>query len=96
MFSPLSRYASLEIAKWTDPDGRIIPYVRRRFLPPLTDDLYVEHEVCEGDRLDNVTARYLGDPEQYWRVCDVNPTMDPDQLTAIVERRIRIVREKGL
>ena len=95
MFSPLSRYANLEIAKWSAPDGRVIPYVRRRFLPPLTGGLFIEHEVTHGDRLDNLTARYLGDPEQFWRICDVNAAMKPDELTNVVGRRIRISPEKG-
>jgi hypothetical protein len=93
MFSATSRYVNIEIAKWTAPDGRVIPYVRRRFLPPLTEEPFVEHEVTQGDRLDNITARYLGDPEQFWRVCDVNPDMLPDSLTATVGRRIRIIPE---
>jgi hypothetical protein len=96
MFSSKSRYANLEIAKWTASDGRIIPYARRRFLPPLTEGVYIEHEVCEHDRLDNVTAHYLGDAEQYWRICDVNAELEPDQLTVTIGRRIRILSEKGI
>jgi hypothetical protein len=95
MFSATSRYANLEIAKWSAPDGRVFPYVRRRFLPLLSEEPYLEHEITQGDRLDNLTARYLGDPEQYWRVCDVNSAMQPDQLTAIVGRRVRVISEKG-
>jgi len=95
MFSPTSRYVNLEIAKWNAADGRVIPYVRRRFLPPLSDEPYIEHQVSEGDRLDNITARYLGDPEQFWRICDVNPDMNPEDLTATIGRWIRIVSERG-
>jgi hypothetical protein len=36
--------------------------------------------VAQGDRLDNVTARYLGDPAQFWRVCDANNVLRPDEL----------------
>ena len=35
----------------------------------------------QGDRLDNIAARYLGDPEQFWRICDANGAMRPDELT---------------
>jgi len=90
MFTSTSRYANLEIAKYTTLDRRVIAYVRRRFLPPLIDGDFFEHEVIDGDRLDNVTARYLGDPEQFWRVCDVNTDLQPDDLTAEPGRRIRI------
>ena len=95
MFSSTSRYANLEVAKWNATDGRVIPYVRRRFLPSLTEESFFEHEVTEGDRLDNLTAHYLGDPEQFWRVCDVNSAMQPDSLTAAVGRRVRVVPESG-
>jgi hypothetical protein len=95
MFAPTSRYINIEIAKYTTRDRRVIAYVRRRFLPPLTDEAFIEHEVVQGDRLDNVTARYLGDPEQFWRVCDVNTAMRPDDLTAELGRRIRISLVSG-
>ena len=36
--------------------------------------------VTEGDRLDNITARFLGDPTQFWRVCDANLALLPDEL----------------
>ncbi len=95
MFTSTSRYANIEIAKYTAREGRIIAYVRRRFLPPLTDDPFVEHVVVQGDRLDNLTARYLGDPEQFWRVCDVNTALRPDDLTAEIGRRVRVLPVTG-
>jgi hypothetical protein len=36
--------------------------------------------VAQGDRLDTITARYLGDPTQFWRICDANDTLRPDEL----------------
>jgi hypothetical protein len=41
-----------------------------------------EHPITQGDRLDLVTARYLGDPTQFWRVCDANLVIHPDELVA--------------
>ena len=91
MFPPTSRYFGIEIAKFTTADQREIAYLRRRFLPPSASSIiFAEHSVVQGDRLDNVTARYLGDPEQFWRVCDVNDAMLPDELTAEIGRRSRI------
>ena len=40
-----------------------------------------EHTVTQGERLDNITFQYLGDPEQFWRVCDANGAVRPDELT---------------
>ncbi len=96
MFAPTSRYANLEIAKYVTRDRQVIAYVRRRFLPPLVDGDYFEHEIVLRDRLDNVTARYLGDPEQFWRVCDVNADLRPDDLTAEPGRRIHIAPLGGV
>jgi len=91
MFDYTSRYASWETATFTTKDGRNIAYKRRRFLPQGdTMPLLVEVMVTEGDRLDMITARVLGDPEQYWRVCDANTVMGPDELTEEVGRMIRI------
>ncbi len=44
--------------------------------------LLVEVTVAEGDRLDLIAARTLGDPEQFWRVCDANNAMNPADLMA--------------
>jgi len=39
-----------------------------------------EARVIQGDRLDLIAARTLGDPEQYWRVCDAADALDPADL----------------
>ncbi len=90
MFPVTSRYHGIETAKWTTPDGREIAYVLRRFVPPATSAVLAEHAVAEGERLDNITAQYLGDPEQFWRLCDANLAMHPQELTAEIGRRLRI------
>jgi len=84
---PASRYASVEVATIAVPDGfggqREVRYLRRRFLPsPDTLQTLAEHPVAGGDRIDLVTATYLGDPTQFWRVCDANLAVHPDVLTA--------------
>ena len=50
----------------------------------------------QGDRLDNLAARYLGDPEQFWRLCDANGAMRPDELTQTSARRLRITLPEGV
>lgn len=96
MFPRTSRYYSIEIAKYITPDQREIVYLRRRFLPnSATAVIIAEHSVAEGDRLDNVTARYIGDPEQFWQVCDANNAMVPDELTAEIGRLLKIAMPTG-
>jgi hypothetical protein len=85
MFEPTSRYAGIEDVKMTvtgaDGQPRVIVFKRRRFIPsPEGATVLVQHTVSQGDRLDNVTARYLGDPTQFWRVCDANAALKPSEL----------------
>ena len=96
-FPPKSRYYNFETATLEAPDGRIVIYLERRFVPPPEKfSLLQEHVVVQGDRLDNITVRYLGDPEQFWRVCDANGAMRPDELTETIGRRLRITLPEGL
>ena len=96
-FPPASRYHSIATAQLTTPAGRTVVYLRRRFVPPAERfALLQEHTVQEGDRLDNVTARYLNDPEQFWRLCDANGVMQPEQLTDTVGRKIRVTLPEGI
>jgi len=97
MFSINSRYYGLPTATLETQDGRQIVYLRRRFVPPPEIfSLLFEHTVTEGERLDNITAQYLGDPEQFWRVCDANGAIRPDELVETVGRRIRITLPEGI
>jgi len=91
MFEQRSRYYALDDAALTTADDRIIAYKRRRFLRDGEKmPLLVEVTVTEGDRLDLITARTLGDPEQFWRICDANNTMNPSDLTAETGRVLRV------
>ena len=91
MFNYQSRYFNLETVKLTLPDGREAVYKRRRFLPRGSAmPLLIEVSVTEGDRLDLITARTLGDPEHFWRVADANTAMNPFDLTTEVGRVLRV------
>jgi hypothetical protein len=91
MFDPQSRHAPLETATYVGDDGRQIAYKRRRFL--LRGDelqLVAEITVSQGERLDRLAARLLGDPEQFWRICDANTALDPLSLTSQAGRVVRV------
>jgi hypothetical protein len=97
LFPPTSRYAGIDTKTIEVPDAHVIIYLQRRFLPsPENFALLQEHVVTQGERLDNITARYLGDPEQFWRVCDPNAAMRPDELTETIGRRLRITLPEGI
>jgi hypothetical protein len=91
MFDETSRYADLPTAELELPGGRRIRYARRRFLPGVRDlPLLTEVVTGPADRLDLLAARALGDPEQYWRICDVNDTMNPPALLSPPGRRLNV------
>ena len=92
MFNPKSRYYGIETAQHVDADGQVHVYVKRRFVPNTSSQpLLALHSVAGGDRLDNPTARYLGDPQAFWRVADSNDAMRPWDLTEEIGRVLRIV-----
>lgn len=86
-----SRYYGSAIEQLVTPDGTEVKYLARRIVPQsavyLSTQAYV---VSDGDRLDNLAARFLGDPLLYWMICDANGASDPDELTAQPGRQIAI------
>jgi hypothetical protein len=95
-FAPSSRYAGIPTAT-VDIGGETVIYVRRRFLPqPETLAAIAEHTVTQSERLDHIAARYLGDPEAFWRICDANRALRPQELTETVGRRLVITLPEGV
>ena len=91
MFQPTSRYYNIDTVVVTAAEGRVIAYKRRRFLPQIeTLPILAEVTITQGDRLDVITARTLGDAEQFWRVCDANLSFDPFDLTLDLGSTLRI------
>ncbi|MFD7324224.1 hypothetical protein ACFV9D_24520 [Streptomyces sp. NPDC059875] len=85
MAGAAGRYDGAEVAVATvrDADGaeRQVRYLRRvRPAAPSAGRPLATHLVVAGDRLDTVTARYLGDPLAYWWVADANAVLGPDDL----------------
>ena len=85
VFDKTSRYADIEDASLevAQPDGttQAVRYKRRRFLPPRESMTVVgQHAMTDGDRLDLLATRFAGDPTAYWRLCDGNDLLRPDEL----------------
>jgi nucleoid-associated protein YgaU len=97
LFSATSRYFGINTGTITTADGGTIIYLRRRFLPsPGRFQLLQEHTVTQGERLDNIAAKYLGDPELFWRIADANNAMRAEALVEIVGRKLRITLPEGV
>lgn len=94
MFEATSRYFEIEeatISLGQAPENRLVRYKRRRFIPPAeASPTLAIHTYVKGERLDNITASYLGDPTLFWQVCDGNVVLHPDELTEEVGRAFRV------
>ena len=90
-FPITSRYHGVALAEYTAAGGEKVPYLRRRVVPqPSAFETIEEHRVVQGDRLDNVAAQRIGDPQMYWVLCDANNAIRPEELTETVGRTLRI------
>ncbi len=81
MFSATSRYAGVADGVYRDANGREFAYKLLRITPDAPALLL--HTVVQEDRLDLIANTYYTDPEQFWRVCDANDAMRPDDLLQV-------------
>jgi len=96
-FPPNSRYYGVAVMTLEQKNQEPIAYLKRRFVPPPENFSVVqEHTVVQGDRLDNLAAQYLGDAEMYWRLCDANRAVRPDELTATPGKTLVITLPEGI
>jgi hypothetical protein len=81
MFFKGSRYEKVATNQITDPTGRVIVYKKIRFIPPTQG--VVGYMVRQGDRLDLIANLSFRDAQRFWRICDANDSMWPDDLLQI-------------
>ena len=60
IYSSLSRYRN-------DASGQTATRL------PVTKRGYITYTVRDGDTVENIATRYLGNPARYWEVADMNP-----------------------
>lgn len=78
MFFKGSRYEKVPDAIITDGNGRVIRFKTTRFIAdPLA---VVGHLVTNGERLDHIAWQHFHDAERFWRICDANRALWPDDL----------------
>jgi hypothetical protein len=92
MFFKGTRYEKVDTNQITDSTGRVIVYKKTRFIPITTG--VVSYTVKQDDRLDQIANRSFRDPQRFWRICDANDAMWPDDLTA-VGRKLEIPPSEG-
>ncbi len=93
---PLSR--DRDRARRTVPMAASIVYLRRRFVPPPEAfSVLQEHTVVQGERLDTICRHAIsGDPEQFWRLCDANGAMRPEELIEAPGTKVTITLPDGV
>lgn len=91
MPDPKSRHASQPERTLTTASGQQVAWRLPRVLPQ-PEDLTLQGQILRGDgeRLDHLAARALGDPEQSWRVLDANPCLLPEELEAEPGRALAV------
>ena len=78
MFFKGSRYEKVPERTITDASGRTIRYKTTRFTPDT--DAFAGHRVLNHERLDHIAWQHFRDAERYWRICDANRALWPDDL----------------
>jgi hypothetical protein len=80
MFFLNSRYAAQPQYTFNRTDGSQVQLVK----PPTPGVAAVlgYHRRNAGERLDHISARFLMDATQFWRLCDANGDVTPDALAA--------------
>lgn len=78
MFFKGSRYQNVETDSIVNEQGVTLQFKKTRFIPDTPARLGVI--VRQNERLDHIAARVYDDPERFWRICDANLAMWPDDL----------------
>jgi nucleoid-associated protein YgaU len=78
MFFKGSRYANVADATFVTAEGREVRYKKTRIIGPAHP--LFGHVVDGGERLDHIAWRYYRDAERFWRICDANFVLWPNDL----------------
>jgi nucleoid-associated protein YgaU len=94
-----SRYFASRTLSYVAPNGQMITYLARRFVPEPGAPNFstvAQHTVRQGDRLDLLAAKYLGDPLIFWLICDANGAIRPDDLVKTPGTVLNITMPQGV
>jgi hypothetical protein len=94
-----SRYYGSSTLSYTAPNGQSVRYLAPRFVPQPGSPAYAtvaQHTITQGDRLDLIAAKYLGDPLIFWLICDANGAIRPGQLVETPGTVLNITLPQGV
>jgi len=78
MFFKGSRYAKVGDDQIQGEQGRTMSFKKVRFIADTPAVL--NHTVAQGERLDQIAQIYYKDPLVFWRICDSNRALLPEDL----------------
>lgn len=97
LFSPNSRYWGIATETLNQPNGATVSYIGRRFVPQPGQLAQVQQRtVVQGDRLDILASQYFADPTLFWRICDANGALRPEDVVASPGTVLRICLPAGI
>jgi hypothetical protein len=99
VFPTDSRYYGYGVLQYNAPNGQVIAYLARRIVPQPGAPNFAtinQYAVHQGDRLDLIAAKYLGDPLIFWLICDANGAIRPHDLVATRGRVLNITTPQGV
>ncbi|MGC2619418.1 MAG: LysM domain-containing protein [Acidobacteriaceae bacterium] len=94
-----SRYYGFSTLTYTTPAGVSVSYLARRIIPQPGAPNYATvttYSVVQGDRLDLIAAKFLGDPLLFWLICDANGAIRPGDLVSVPGTAISITMPQGI
>jgi hypothetical protein len=94
-----SRYYGSSTLCYTAANGQSITYLSRRFVPQpgaANFSRLAQHTVQQGDRLDLLASKYLGDPLLFWLLCDANGATRPNKLVEAPGAILNITMPQGV
>ena len=94
-----SRYYGFGVQQYLLADGQSVPYLQRRIVPQPGAPNYAtvnQYTVQQGDRLDRIAAKYLGDPLLAWLICDANGAIRPYDLVSTPGVILAITMPQGV
>ena len=94
-----SRYYGSSTLTYVTAAGETMTYLARRIVPQPGAPNFstvAQHTVRQGDRLDLIAAKYLGDPLIFWLICDANGAIDPHDLVATPGKILNITTPQGV
>jgi hypothetical protein len=82
VFDDKSRYVRFAtVYAATDRRGRQVQALTAALVPP--QNKFGEHLRRDGQRLDHLANFYLGDPNGFWRIAEINGAILPDALALV-------------